>query len=937
MIDLRDRLAAALAPRYIVDRELAAGGMGVVFLGHDPTLGRDVAIKVLPPEQATAIAVERFLREARLLARLAHPHIVTILEANQSGDLLWFVMPRIEGDTLADRLSKGPLPANEVRRLGMDLLSALEHAHRHGVIHRDIKPANIFLQSSWGLLADFGVAQLDSSQAESLTAADQRVGTLRYMAPEQFSTGEVTERSDVYSLGVTLFEAATGQRWEVFEAADSRTWRVVPKRLRSALRRVLHADPARRWKNAATFRRELAAARRPLSRGWLLAAGAGVFATVSVMVARTLLSAPVAANAPVDLVVLRFDGAGDSLGAQLARFTSMPIEFSPIAVMPWVRVGRMTLDSARHVSRSIVTGSFVTRGGQLDALDVQVHDSGGRPLDDLRVPGRPDDPAAWGQAIADSLVRRLFPLRLTEFRQLAGARPNRMALDTFAEGQRLFQSGAWAAAEAKFAEAEALDSLLVRASWQRLIARQWQRLPFEEELTRLAAHRDRLPQPFGELVRLQLEPDLERRIAGFDSLARLTQFKDYSMVREMQANELFSRGALIGRPLREGIEAFQLAARQVPDLDQATTYTQTVWGAVRIGDRRLAVEQLAMRKAAKGDPWTGMLWLAVKGRFQRWLAVPVRTFMLWTANADDIVTLGRAVRMGLNVDDPWDQEAIAKTLARRATSDRERASAFAGQATALLLVGRPNAALDRLDRAAEFVPHDAGFQLQRGEWRVLLPLLPGVTIPIAESVRDSGRRILRAVSGGEATWPRAAWALAVDAVSRHDSRACDSLVALLRARAVAPGVADLATLAEAIALGAAGLTDSALVLSRRIHVLPREADAAARGPFTRALVYLHRGAWQLRRGNSAGAEREWLWHENNDVQGWPSGAPEAGEIDAALSAMARLLRAENLPALDRAPDACVLLDRVAVLWRDAEPVFQPLRARVATGRQRCRS
>ncbi|HEY8062605.1 MAG TPA: protein kinase, partial [Gemmatimonadales bacterium] len=104
MHDLRDRLAAALAPRYIVDRELAAGGMGVVFLGRDPVLGREVAIKVLPPEHATAIAVERFLREARLLARLAHPHIVTILEANQQGGLLWFVMPLIEGDTLAARL-----------------------------------------------------------------------------------------------------------------------------------------------------------------------------------------------------------------------------------------------------------------------------------------------------------------------------------------------------------------------------------------------------------------------------------------------------------------------------------------------------------------------------------------------------------------------------------------------------------------------------------------------------------------------------------------------------------------------------------------------------------------------------------------------------------------------------------------------------------------
>ena len=225
MSDLRDRLAAALAPRYIVDREFAAGGMGTVYLGRDPTLGREVAVKVLPPERATAVAVERFLREARVLARLAHPHIVTILEAQQADGLLWYVMPRMDGDTLAHRIAIGPLPPNELRRLGLDLLGALEHAHKHGVIHRDIKPANVFLQSGRGMLADFGVALFDSPHEDTLTAPDQVVGTLRYMAPEQSAGGEATERSDLYSLAVTLFEAATGRRWDATAAGEPRTWR----------------------------------------------------------------------------------------------------------------------------------------------------------------------------------------------------------------------------------------------------------------------------------------------------------------------------------------------------------------------------------------------------------------------------------------------------------------------------------------------------------------------------------------------------------------------------------------------------------------------------------------------------------------------------------------------------------------------------------------
>src|SRR5512140_275197 len=184
---LRDRLAALVAPRYVLDRELASGGMALVFLGHDPALGRDVAIKLLPPEQATAVARERFLREARLLAQLAHPHVVPILEVQEQEGLLWFIMPRIEGDTLAHRISAGSLPFAAIQRIGVELLDALAFAHGHGVIHRDVKPANVFLQGDHALLADFGVAQLRQPDDDTLTEAGRLLGTLRYMTPEQLT------------------------------------------------------------------------------------------------------------------------------------------------------------------------------------------------------------------------------------------------------------------------------------------------------------------------------------------------------------------------------------------------------------------------------------------------------------------------------------------------------------------------------------------------------------------------------------------------------------------------------------------------------------------------------------------------------------------------------------------------------------------------------
>jgi hypothetical protein len=940
MLDLRDRLAAAVAPRYIVDRELAAGGMGVVFLGHDPTLGREVAIKVLPPERATAVAVERFLREARLLARLAHPHIVTILEAYQSGELLWFVMPRIDGDTLGDRLAKGPLPANEVRRLGMDLSSALEHAHRHGVIHRDIKPANIFLKSGRGLLADFGVALLDSTQDDSLTGTDERVGTMRYMAPEQFSTGEVTERSDLYALGVTLYEASSGCRWRLSEASDSRTWRPVPRRLRSALRGVLHADPGKRWSTAEAFRRELAAGRRRGVPGVVLAV-ASALVIVGIVAGRRLFTDRSAADLNAGqhkaaLIVLPFDGGADSLGPELATLASFQLEAAPIpsGVFPSSRVRKMDVPSASRIAENVVAGTITAEADQADVLTLKMYDSAGHGTY-VKVPRDGADAAVWGRAVADSIVSRSFPQELIEFRQV-GASPNLGALRALEAGQQLFQRGDWAAAEHKFADAEALDGQLFQASWGKLLARQWQRKPFEADMARLA---ERFPPPLDELARIQLEPDIRRRIARYDSLA--AQYPNYSPLREMQANELFSRGPLVGRRLREGIDSFRSLAQQFPSLDEPTTYTQTVWGLVRLGDRELAFEQFARRKAKAlpHDPMTGMLWLAINGRFRRWLAVPARDFILWRADSSVLTTLDQTVRFGLEVDDPLDQLAIGVALERRAgTTDSLRASALAAQATALLLLGRPAAALARLDSGAVRVRGNASYRLQPAEWRVLLPLLPGAPIMIATRERDAARRQLREIASTDSLlWPRAAWALAVDAIERGDERESDSVLSLLRARSAAPGVASLSVFAEAIAVGKAGNADSALALSRRIFRIPSGAEASVRGSLVRALMYLHRGAWQLQRDNRSGAELEWLWHENNDVQGWPSRDPEEGELDAALSGVGRLLRAENLIKLDRAQDACDLLRRVRTLWSDAEAGFRQLQARVTAGLKGCRT
>ena len=264
---LFERLRSALAPEFDLDRRLGAGGMGIVYRAREIALDRLVAIKVLRPELATAVARERFLRESRLLARLQHPNIVPVHRAGESDGLSYYVMDFIDGPTLADRMSDGPLPEVQVLRLARDLVEALAAAHAVGIFHRDVKPHNIFFIDHRALLGDFGIAVDATSDSLELTEDGALVGTRAYMAPEQLRGEPATERSDQYSAAAVLFEAATGRRWQALDAPADANWRGVPRPMVPLLRRGLAVDPARRWSSMraargvfdrARFRRALA-------------------------------------------------------------------------------------------------------------------------------------------------------------------------------------------------------------------------------------------------------------------------------------------------------------------------------------------------------------------------------------------------------------------------------------------------------------------------------------------------------------------------------------------------------------------------------------------------------------------------------------------------------------------------------------------------------
>ncbi len=214
---LFDRLTRALAGRYALVRELGQGGMATVYLGTDLKLGRQVAIKVLPPTTRDYLGSGRFQREVLLAAQLSHPHIVPLFEADEADGLLYYAMEYVEGESLKDRIKReGPLPLEEAILITAEVGDALQYAHEQGIIHRDIKPANILLSRGHALVADFGIAKaLGESGAptgSSLTGTGITVGTAEYMSPEQAS-GEkrLDARSDVYALAAVLYEMLAGE------------------------------------------------------------------------------------------------------------------------------------------------------------------------------------------------------------------------------------------------------------------------------------------------------------------------------------------------------------------------------------------------------------------------------------------------------------------------------------------------------------------------------------------------------------------------------------------------------------------------------------------------------------------------------------------------------------------------------------------------------
>src|SRR3954467_1075748 len=265
-----------LGPYEIVEA-VGAGGMGEGYKARDTRLERTVAIKVLPEHLSRDEEVrQRFEREAKTISQITHPHICALYDVNREGETEYLVMEFLEGETLGDRLSKGPLPAEQLLRYGIEIADALDKAHRRGVVHRDLKPGNVMLTKSGVKLLDFGLATRHTpppatafgdpapERPNALTAEGAIIGTLQYLSPEQLEGKQADNRTDIFAFGALAYEMITGRT--TFPAANQAQLvgailrddpqpivalvPDVPPRLAETLSRCVAKDPDDRWQSA---------------------------------------------------------------------------------------------------------------------------------------------------------------------------------------------------------------------------------------------------------------------------------------------------------------------------------------------------------------------------------------------------------------------------------------------------------------------------------------------------------------------------------------------------------------------------------------------------------------------------------------------------------------------------------------------------------------
>lgn len=917
--------------------------MGIVYLGRDTLLDRPVAIKVLKPELTNATSAERFQREARHAAGLRHPNVVRVHRAGEGDGLHYYIMDHIAGETLASRLTRGPLPPAEVVALGLDILAALGAAHRHKLIHRDVKPSNIFLTPERSLLGDFGVAYAIDSTSTVHTKSGEQKGTILYMAPEQLRDEAVTERTDIYAVGLVLYEAVTGHRRLPLTSPARGDWSNVPAPLRRPIRRAIHLDPAKRWPSAQAFAEALAHPGAHWRRRLLLLGGAAAAA------AGLLLSIPIngAAELEHDLVVFPFTAAGvrdSTMGDRLANLSGWSLEqVENLTLTPRQTAFRtwrasdlppaqrlVALTGERTQSRYGTWAVVRQRGESLEVNLKVVNASGESAFEDVLV-GPAEDPSVLGDLVARAITQALAArIDRRERRVSALAKVGPDAIDHFLLGEAEFARDAYATAEQHYLRALELDSTFVLAAWRLGNARRW--LPLRSDPAYPAGlfelferNRDAVPPTERYLLEAQFQPSGAPRFERYDRALLVAGNDPYPAL--LYGDELLHRGPLAGRSIQDAVTLLERAVRT--DSTQAPAWEHLAWALIRLGDGPGAgaalaqLERWAAPDAHSDIQLPAFLRMAYAFRFGD-SAARGGTMSVLGQSAE---ALALAARGALSFDLSDAQAELGAALASARLPAAQRASGFVGRGVALVSLGRPLEALPLFDSAAALFPEPAEARLQAAEWRVLPPAMGAPGWSAAE--RDRGRGQLRAMAGDSALAARASWALAVDAYARGDS----SEAKLWAERVRVSGDRPLLLLLTAMAAAARGNPSGALAASE--PALAYDSAGHAPDPFLRSALHLMRGEWLERSARAADADRSWLWYENLDLRNWPDAEAQPAEVDWSLGTYARALRARLAFAQGDRARGCALARRVEEVWREAEPAITAARDDLAARASDC--
>jgi tetratricopeptide (TPR) repeat protein/tRNA A-37 threonylcarbamoyl transferase component Bud32 len=765
MADTITRLVSALSDRYRIGEQIGRGGMATVYTAYDLKHNRTVAIKVLRPELAAALGIERFLREIQIAARLRHPHIIPLFDSGQipaTGDspaVLYYIMPRIEGESLRSLLDRqGALPISLAIKIASEVADALDSAHQAGIVHRDIKPENILLEGGHALVADFGISRAltalreEGSPSVNLTETGSAIGTPAYMSPEQIEgRPDVSGKSDVYSLACVLYEMLSGKapytaptptavaaRHFIDPVPLVRQARPdVPVAIEQALLRGMAKSTDDRFATAGDFNAAIRegesgavpAIPRRRSRAMVFSvlavlalAGAFAFFRLSQKAAPTVNSStlailPFSVQGPdtlqlgegmVTLLSTKMDGAGD-LRTVDGRALLSYLEMEKVGVLDPVRARRI----AQHFSAGMfILGEVVALGSRLQVTArLYDHDENS----EARTATEDGDISTVFEMV-DRLAAKLLAERagnLGELDQVAGVSTKSLpAFRAYLDGESAMRTGKFDEAMAAYQRATEADSNFALAWYRLSIAAQWLT---RDDLMRQAASRaerlsSHLPDRFQQLLRATVAgnegdlPAAERIYRGITGT-----YPDDIEAWLQLAELLFHSGPWQGRNVRESMEPWRRAMALEPD----NLIPLIHLARIAAGDRDTALLDTLVAQVRTVRSRSGQTAAAARAEeieLSMLEAVVHRDSAAIRANLDSL-SQGTSLTLAITL---WDVAAfsedldaaarIADLLASTSRNSTIRATGYAWRGTLRLGQGRWQAAMVDFDSASQFDP-----------------------------------------------------------------------------------------------------------------------------------------------------------------------------------------------------------------------------------------